>query len=370
MYEILNSPIEIGNVRLKNRLVFAPTTMGLREEEYLCKLAEIAEGGAALIIIGDVPVLGKGYHSLRRKKGMDYYKGITNCIHSRGALAAAQLYVSDARLSSMIKYVPGMLAGKITEDDLRRKMNESISGYITGMDIQDVRTITDSFGEGAVLAVEAGFDIIQVHGDRMCGSFSSDLYNLRQDCYGVTSENRARFACDAVRAVKRAAPDIPIDFKLVVRQENPHYGNAGVLREELGTFIPLLEEAGADSFHITLADHSKLSDSIPPVGHPYFNQEGCFLPFCEEAGKFTNLPLCGVGKLASPGFIEEKLKEGTIQLAAMSRQLIADPDWLKKVNSGAEDEIVSCNRCNVGCLLGLQQHKGVHCVRRAADKDK
>lgn len=69
---------------------------------------------------------------------------------------------------------------------------------------------------------------------------------------------------------------MPIDFKLAVRQENPHYGNAGILLEELPVFVPLLEQAGVTSFHVTLANHAQLSDTIPPANHPLFAAEGCF----------------------------------------------------------------------------------------------
>lgn len=84
--------------------------------------------------------------------------------------------------------------------------------------------------------------MIQIHGDRMCGSFSSSIYNHRTDEYGGTAENRARFAVEAVSAVREKLPDMPIDYKLAVRQENPHYGNAGVIEDELKVFVPMLEK--------------------------------------------------------------------------------------------------------------------------------
>ena len=104
--------------------------------------------------------------------------------------------------------------------------------------------------------------MIQIHGDRMCGSFSSSIYNHRTDEYGGTAENRARFAVEAVSAVREKLPDMPIDYKLAVRQENPHYGNAGVIEDELKVFVPMLEKAGVTSFHVTLANHSDLENTI------------------------------------------------------------------------------------------------------------
>lgn len=154
-------------------------------------------------------------------------------------------------------------AGRADQKDhyggLRPLLNAQVGKLVTDMPAKKVRAITASFGEAAALAKEAGFDMIQVHGDRMCGSFSSAIFNQRTDEYGGSAINRARFAVEAVTAVHQAVPDMPIDYKLAVRQEEPHYGNAGVLLAELAVFVPRLEAAGVTSFHVTLADHGQLT---------------------------------------------------------------------------------------------------------------
>ena len=359
MYETINSPFTIGSVTLKNRIIFAPTSMGLKEEEYLEKLGAIARGGTAMIIIGDVPVLKSPFLSLYSRKGFLRYRRITETIHQNGALAAAQLHMSDSQFSRLIKYLPGLITGKIKPDELRILLNNTVSDYITGLTDKRISEIIRGFGKAAVLAKEAGFDVIQIHGDRMCGSFSSSIYNRRKDRYGGSPKNRARFACEAVAAVRRALPDITIDFKLKISNMDFVVG----LMEELPVFVPLLEQAGVNSFHVTLANHSDLSDTIPPASHPYFHGEGCFLSYCDEVRRLTDLPVCGVGRLCSPDFVEEQLKSGRIQLAAMSRQLIADPEWVKKTASGSVSKLFKCTGCNRECLGGMQAHKGVHCIR-------
>ena len=165
------------------------------------------------------------------------------------------------------------------------------------MSQRKIHEIISGFGKAAALAKQAGFDMVQVHGDRMCGSFSSAIFNHRTDEYGGSAENRARFAVEAVSAVHAAVPGMPIDYKLAVRQKEPHYGNAGVVEEELPIFVPLLERAGVTSFHVTLANHSALENTIPPANHPYFGHPGCFLKFCNEVRQYTALPICGVGGL-------------------------------------------------------------------------
>lgn len=359
----IGTPISYGGLLLKNRIIFAPTTMGLRQKEYFEKIRQIAAGGCAMIIIGDVPVSASRFApTLFSKKGFAFYEHLAQIVHSYDCKLCAQLHQNDTVFTGMFRYLPQIISGKITKADLRTLMNEQTGDYITNLPENQVREITAAFGPAAQKAMEAGFDLIQVHGDRMCGSFSSAIFNRRTDCYGGSPQNRARFACEAVAAVRQALPHIPIDYKLAVRQETPHYGNAGVLEEELPLFVPLLEKAGVTSFHVTLANHSKLENTIPPKNHPEFGEEGCFLKFCDAVRACTDLPICGVGALSDPGFVEQQLSSGRIDCAAMSRQLIADPQWVHKVLTNQADTIHRCIRCNQKCLGGMYQHKGVHCI--------
>ena len=86
------------------------------------------------------------------------------------------------------------------------------------------------------------------------------------------------------------------------------------------------------------------------------------IKFCDEVRQYTNLPICGVGGLTDPDFVEKQLADGRIQCAAMSRQLLADPDWVNKLKDGHADQIHRCVRCNKKCLGGLMQHQGTHCI--------
>ena len=363
MYETILSPLNYGGLSLKNRIIFAPTSLGLSQAEQIERLRRIAAGGCAMIIVGDVPVLPHGFGpSLYSKKGFAFYKALADAVHGECCKLCAQLHQSDSNVKAMLKYIPGVLTKRISMEELRPLLNQQVAPYITGLPEKKISEITDAFGKAAELAVQAGFDMVQVHGDRMCGSFSSTVFNHRTDRYGGSPENRARFAVEAGSAIRRRLPDLPIDYKLAVRQEAPHYGNAGVLEAELPIFVPLLEKAGITSFHVTLANHGELSDTIPPRNHPEFGAEGCFLKFCDQVRALTQLPICGVGGLTDPDFVEEQLRSGRIDCAAMSRQLTADPDWPRKVREGRTREIRRCVRCNKACLGGMMAHKGVHCI--------
>ena len=361
--ESLLQPFTFGSVTLKNRIIFAPTTMGLRGEEYYRKLEDIAAGGCAMLIIGDVPV-GQSKHGfgLFSKRGFSHYERIAQLAHKHGCLVSAQLHQNDTHFGGMWKYIPKMLTGKVDAMEMRSLMNQQTGAYISSLPTEKVKEITASFGPAAQKAVEAGFDMVQVHGDRMCGSFSSSLFNTRTDEYGGSTENRTRFAVEAVRSIRELLPELPIDYKLSIRVPEPHYGNAGVTLEELPVFVPALVQAGVTGFHVALANHGKLEDTIPPADHPDFGAQGCFLPFCDALRQYTDLPVCGVGGLSSPDFVAEQITSGRIDLAAMSRQLIADPQWVSKVQSGQTQSIHRCIRCNKECLGGMYAHKGVHCI--------
>lgn len=363
MYQTINSPVDYGGLKLKNRIIFAPTSMGLSQQDWLARLQTIARGGCAMIIVGDVPVLPHGFGpSLYSKKGFAFYRKAAELVHAEGCLLCAQLHQSDSDFKALLRYLPAILCKKMTADELRAKLNDTAGPMVTNMSRKKIHKITEAFGEAAVLARKAGFDMVQVHGDRMCGSFSSAVFNHRTDEYGGSAENRARFAVEAVRAVRRRLPDMPIDYKLAVRQTQPAYGRAGVAEEELPVFVPLLEQAGVTSFHVALADHCNLSDTIPPASHPEFGAEGCFLKFCDRVRALTRCPVCGVGGLTDPDFIEAQLAAGRIDCAAMSRQLIADPEWPNKVAAGQIKCIHHCVRCNRQCLGGMLAHRGVHCI--------
>ena len=124
MYETILSPIHYGGMQLKNRIIFAPTTFGLSDEEYLAKIRAIAQGGCAMIIVGDVPVgKSKFEKSLFDAKGFAFYQQVVKIAHDADCKVCAQLHQSDSNMMAMLKYIPGLLLKKITPDQLREKLN-------------------------------------------------------------------------------------------------------------------------------------------------------------------------------------------------------------------------------------------------------
>ena len=281
MYETISSPINYGGLVLKNRIIFAPTTLVLRRTNTLKRSARSPQAAAPWLSSVTSPS-AKAY--LRNlfliKKGFAHYQKLVEIVHSYDCRICAQLHQSDSNMLAMLKYVPGVLTKKISMEELRPLLNAEVAPYISKLSTRKIHKIINGFGEAAVLAVKAGFDMVQVHGDRMCGSFSSTVFNHRTDEYGGSAENRARFAVDAVKAIRSRLPEIPIDYKLAVRQEDPHYGNAGVVESELA-FCAAVDRCRCDQLPCNAGEPFQSGGHHSPGQAPVLQEQGCFLKFCD-----------------------------------------------------------------------------------------
>jgi len=368
-YPHVFSPIKIGGMEVKNRVQFSPmvsslsTPTGAVSPELLGYIKYQAQSGVGVITIGSTPINHTngvdffGALDVTSDDNMTDLRRISEIVHRYGAKISCELVHAGRSAPKQFRSnSPAIAPSAIPVENGPTDIRE--------MDERDMETIRNEYCDVAQRLMKSGFDMVMVHAahGNLLAQFLSPKYNQRTDEYGGSAENRARFAVDAVKAIRSRLPEIPIDYKLAVRQEDPHYGNAGVVESELGIFVPLLTDAGVTSFHVTLANHSSLEDTIPPAKHPYFKEQGCFLKFCDEVRQYTDKPITGVGGLNQPDFVEQQLTSGRITCAAMSRQLLADPEWPNKVASGQIKEIHRCVRCNKKCLGGLQQHQGTHCI--------
>lgn len=369
MYENIFKHIKIRDLEIKNRVVFAPTSMGYDRETYLKKLIEIASGEVGLIVIGDISVkdsFHKGIPTLSDDIHIDYYKKVTDAVHKYGCKISAQLFHPDYDIDSIKEL---MKTKEITREQVREKIKESMYSYINEMSKEKINDIQNNFVEASLRAKKAGFDMIQIHGDRLLGSFSSNIFNKRNDEYGKSAENRAKMSVEVVKKIRSEIDNMPIDYKIGIRKENPDIGKGGPTIDEVETFVKLLDKAGVDSFHVAIANHSLIKDTIPGNNHPHLKGEGCFLDLAKEVKKYTNKVVCGVGKLKTPKFINSIL-ENDLDMIALSRQLIADDKWAIKLKEGREEDINYCRFCNVKCTNSLMNGTSFGCILHEINKEE
>lgn len=355
--EKLFAPLEIGNMCLKNRIVFAPTSMGPAGPE---AYERIAAGGAGMVVVADLSVVPSmlGAPGLDSDEYIAGFARIVELCHKYGCKVSAQLFHPE--------YDPVYIRGLYlkarsgegpTPDEVRRILAENTMEYCDRLTAKEVGDVIRAFADAAERAGKAGFDMVQIHGDRLVGSFTSPLFNHRTDLFG----SHAELPRQIVRAVREKMPNLPVDYKLTIRMEKEKLGRGGISETEVPEFVRELDRCGVDSYHVTLANHTDVENTIPRRNHPLLPDEGCFVGLAKLVKRYTDRPVCAVGKLQAPGTVRAVLEDG-MDLVGMSRQLIADPFWPEKVEKGRTDEITYCRYCNQKCMGALRGGQPIGCI--------
>lgn len=362
--DILFEPIQIGNLALKNRIVFPPMTTGYEKEGRITAQSRtfytaVARGGAGLIILGDVspqPSMAQTPYLFSDDFIPDLQE-LTTAVHTEGAKIAAQLFHQEYDTVEMRR-----LAQTEGRPAAMKYFRESMATFCNQLTYEQIETIQERFVAAARRAREAGFDAIQIHGDRLIGMFASPILNRREDEYGGSPANRARFALEVTRKIRAAVPEMPLDYKLAIIRTDPPRGKGGPTLAEAQQMAPRLVEAGVDAFHVCLANHGALADTIPAMGtKPY----GCFVDLAARIKQVVDAPVTAVGRILHPDFAREIIDAGRADLVAIGRGLIADPDWPRKVAAAHEEDLRLCIMCN-HCTDMLLARQPVTCAINAA----
>jgi NADPH-dependent 2,4-dienoyl-CoA reductase/sulfur reductase-like enzyme len=188
--------------------------------------------------------------------------------------------------------------------------------------------------------------------------FTSRLLNRRTDAYGGSLQNRARFALEVVHAIREAVPDLPIEYKLSIIRTDPPMGKAGPTVEEGQVLAGWLEGAGVAGFHVALANHGAIGDTIPAMGtQPY----GCFVDLAEAVKHVAHVPVTAVGRILDPEFAASIIASGKADMVGIGRGLIAAPEWPRDVERGQTDDLRMCIMCN-HCASSLMSSQPLRCA--------
>jgi len=359
----LFQPINLGPLTLRNRIVFPPMTTGYEEKGMVTPRSRtfyrnIARGGAGLVIIGDVSIQPSFaptpfVHDDAFVPGL---RELVGDVHAEGARIAAQLFHQEYDTAAI-----GRVMQAEGREAARKRLHDDMEDYCNRLTAADIAVILERFRRAAVRVRDAGFDLIQVHGDRLVGMFTSGLLNKRTDDYGGPLRSRARFALEVVEAIREAVPDVPIEYKLSIIRTDPPMGKAGPTLEEAQVLARWLEEAGVAGFHVALANHGSIGDTIPAMGtQPY----GCFVDLAEAIKRVAHVPVTAVGRILDPDFAEGLLESGKADLVGIGRGLIAEPGWARGVERGEVDDLRMCIMCN-HCASSLMSNQPLRCAINA-----
>ena len=249
------------------------------------------------------------------------------------------------------------------------KIAHDMKFFIQEVTPAQLAQIKGYIAEASRRAQEAGIDAIEVHGDRLLGSLCSRLMNFRTDEYGGSFENRVRYALEVVEAIKEAAPNLMIEYKLPIITKNPDgsdRGKGGLHPEDAVEFAKLLEKAGVHMIQVAQANHTgNMADTIPPMGT---REENWVLPTTRAVKAAVSIPVATVGKVLTVENGEQLLADGDADIIAYGRSLLCDPDIAIKAETG--EPVRLCLNCNKGCVDAIQNRRYISCVLNAENGEE
>ena len=363
MQNVILQPIEVGGQTFKNRIMFPPLTTGYEKngmisEQDMGFYTRLAKGGVGYIVLGDVAPINSFSPTpkLFDDSQIPAFKALADSVHAYGAKLGVQIFHPEYDVDAI-----NSLFMQKKFDEMRQRLHHDMMFFTDEVSEEMLMAIIDKMCACAVRAQKAGVDVIQIHGDRLNGCLCSTRMNHRTDKFGGSLENRVRFARMLTRAIRKAVPDMVIDYKLSI--VTPQRGKGGIDEADAVQFAQWLVEDGVDMFHVAQANHTgNMADTIPPMGvQPY----GFFVKIAGDIKKAVNVPVSAVGRIVDAEMAARVIESGMADMVAMGRPLLADPDWGTKIAAGKACDIRRCISCNKGCTDAIQNRQFLSCVLNA-----
>ena len=366
------APAPLGPLTLRNRIIKAATFEGVTpggtvSDELIDFHRLVAAGGAALSTVAYLAVSPEGrtdHHCLQLSADtVPDLRRLTDAVHAEGAAAAAQIGHAGPVANARSNGVPALSpSGGFTP----------MGSRLRAVDLAGIERITEDYRRAAALAVEAGFDSIEVHvgHNYLLSAFLSPKLNRRDDQFGGSVENRARFARTVLRTVRDAAgPGVAVTAKLNMADGV----EGGLWLDESVEIARLFEADGAlDALELTggssLANPMYLFRGDAPrrefgatlptavrlgfrvIGHRFLRaypyEEAFFLPYARQFRRALSTPLILLGGITELATIESALAEG-FAFVAMARALLREPDLPNRMRGGTSTTslCIHCNKC-------------------------
>lgn len=358
----LLSPITIKKTEIPNRVVMPPMGTGLCNPDgtvndaILAYMNRQASSGAGLIISEIAAVHPTGLVSpfeigAYDDKFIPGLKQFAEAAHAGGGKAVMQLHHGGRESGYLLKKGKAIGPSAIPSLVYRQEPRE--------MTLDDIQEVITSFGTAAVRAMEAGFDGVEIHGAHgyLLTQFLSAISNQRQDQYGGSFENRARFMLEVLREVRTQLGE---DTPVLLRISAEEFIKNGYTVEDVQIIMPQLVEAGADVIHASIGTHGSPGGitSAPPQYDTGFN-----VWRAKKLKDTVSVPVIAVGRFNDPQAADDVIAGGDADFVAFGRQQLCDPDYLAKAREGHNQDIRICIACNQGCIeREMLEAKSVRCA--------
>lgn len=359
-FKYLFSPIQIGNIKLKNRGVMPSMVTNYCNEDgsvsdnFIAYHEARAKGGVGLIIVeaAYVNMLGKGF---TRQIGIDKdelipgLKKLTDQVHRHDTKIAIQIYHGGRQANTLVTCNP-LVAPSAIPCPVMQSMPKALS-------IEEIKTIVKEFADAAERAKKAGFDAIEIHGAHgyLLNQFLSPNSNHRKDEYGGSDENRRRFPLEVVDAVRSR---VGADFPLIYRISSEEFLPDGLMLKDTSAFCKILVEHSIDAINVSGSTYvaNRTSSGPDDILGVYVENATAIKQAIHSA-----VPVIVANRIKTPQFADEIIANGKTDMVATGRALICDADFYNKANNEHEDDIRICLSCN-HCLNELMSGVPISCI--------
>lgn len=361
MYNHIFEPLTIRRMTMKNRVMMTPMGTnfagqnGEINEKHIKYYEQRAKGGTGLIMVENASVSspeGSNGTTQLRIDHDSYIPGLynlTETVHKYGACIGIQINHAGASAMSSRTGMQPVSASNIPSKD---------GGEIPrALEVEEIYAIVKKYGEAAKRAQIAGFDAVEIHAGHsylLC-QFLSPVYNKRTDEFGGCPENRARFAKLVLEEVrKQVGPFFPIFLRFSAED----FVEGGNTLEDTLELLEYFQEE-ADVLDVSAALNASLQYQIDAN----YMKDGWRSYMAKAVKEKFGKPCVTTGNIRNPEVAEKILADGDADIIGMGRGLIADPEWVNKVEAGKLDCLRKCISCNIGCAghrIGL--NKPIRCT--------
>lgn len=362
MYPTLFSPLPVGGITLKNRLIMAPTYLGYAGRGgtvsplLLDHYGRMAASGVAMVVVENATIdhpQASGSDRTLRVDTDDALEGLARLaqtIRREGAVAGMQINHAGRFAAAAEPLAPSAV--------------ETFGRRPKALTPAELSQVIAKFAQAARRVKTAGFDMVELHGGTgyLLAQFLSPRTNRRQDQYGGSLENRQRFPLHVVAAVQAAVGAFPVGYRFLADEWLPD----GLQLEDSRRFARSLAAAGVA--YISVMGGTYESFFLPHIVEKS-KQPGFMTDLAAAIRKEVTVPVITAGRIATGKLAERVLSAQAADLIGLGRVLWADPDWVRKVSENRESEILHCDpACGDACIQMVMKKKPAFCVRWSPQK--
>lgn len=328
----LFSPLQIRKLTIPNRIVVSPMCQyscedGFANDWHLVHLGSRAIGGAGLVFCEATAVEARGRISpadlgIWKDEHVEPLARVVRFLRQHGSVAGIQLAHAGRKASTDVPWcghraVDPASGGWIPVAPSVLAFDKA-SPLPIDLSISEIHVITKAFADAAKRALQAGFDVVELHGAHgyLIHEFLSPLSNKRSDEYGGSFRNRIRFPLEVIRAVRQALPD---GVPLFCRISATDWADGGWTIEDSIELARTVRPLGVDL--IDCSSGGTTPDAVIPV------RPGYQVPFAERIRREAGILTAAVGLITEPAQADSILCDGAADLVFLAREFLREPYW-------------------------------------------